>query len=172
MSHKYGLGAEFNDDKPNRKPKKPNNQINFNQVTQLIDAFNSNPRITKLSLGDFLIEGHNPDAVVNTQTIIQQKQEPQIIAQPTAPNSEESNFEKVKSPMVGTCYLAASPESENFVEIGKKVKAGDTICLIEAMKMFNKIKADVSGTIKKRNVEDGQPVEFDQVLFEIDTSGE
>ena len=73
--------------------------------------------------------------------------------------------------MVGTCYLAPSPDAENFAEINQKVKAGDTICLIEAMKMFNKIKADVSGTIRKRLVEDGEPVEFGQPLFEIDETG-
>lgn len=74
----------------------------------------------------------------------------------------------VKSPMVGTYYSAASPTSGPFVSLGQQVSEGDTLCIIEAMKMMNQITADKSGTIKSIECENGQPVEFDQVLFIID----
>lgn len=74
----------------------------------------------------------------------------------------------IRSPMVGTVYLCPAPEADNFVEVGKTVKAGDTLCLIEAMKMFNQIEADKGGIIKARLVDNGTPVEFDQPLFIIE----
>jgi acetyl-CoA carboxylase biotin carboxyl carrier protein len=73
----------------------------------------------------------------------------------------------VKSPMVGTFYRSPSPSSPSFVEVGKQVKAGDVICIIEAMKMMNQIEADRAGTIEAILVEDGQPVEYDQPLMII-----
>ncbi len=74
----------------------------------------------------------------------------------------------IKSPMVGTFYRAASPTAKAFVEVGSAVKAGDTLCVIEAMKMFNQIEAETSGTITAILVENGQPVEYDQPLFIIE----
>ena len=74
----------------------------------------------------------------------------------------------MKSPMVGTVYLSAAPGTPPFVSVGQKVKIGDTLCLIEAMKMFNKIEADKSGTISARLIENEQPVEYDQPLFIIE----
>ena len=73
----------------------------------------------------------------------------------------------VKSPMVGTFYRSPSPSSAAFVEAGKTVKAGDVLCIVEAMKMMNQIEAEVSGTIEAVLVENGEPVEFDQPLFSI-----
>ena len=73
----------------------------------------------------------------------------------------------VKSPMVGTFYRAPSPDAKPFVEVGGTVKAGDTICVLEAMKLMNEIEADASGTIKAILVENGQPVEYGQALFII-----
>ena len=69
--------------------------------------------------------------------------------------------------MVGTFYTAASPTSDPFVSVGQQVKAGDTLCIIEAMKMFNQIESDFSGTVVAILAENGQPVEFDQPLFVI-----
>jgi acetyl-CoA carboxylase biotin carboxyl carrier protein len=74
----------------------------------------------------------------------------------------------VKSPMVGTAYLRASPEAPPFVEIGSVVKAGDKLLLVEAMKTFNEIVAPVAGTVTRILVEDGQPVEYGQPLFVIE----
>ncbi len=73
----------------------------------------------------------------------------------------------VKSPMVGTFYRSPSPDAKPFVEVGATIKAGETICVIEAMKLMNEIEADASGTIKAILVENGQPVEYGQALFII-----
>ncbi|MND27995.1 Biotin carboxyl carrier protein of acetyl-CoA carboxylase [compost metagenome] len=73
----------------------------------------------------------------------------------------------IRSPMVGTFYRKPSPTSPNFAEVGQTVKKGDTLCIVEAMKMMNHIEAETSGVIESILVEDGQPVEFDQPLFTI-----
>ena len=73
----------------------------------------------------------------------------------------------VRAPMVGTFYASPSPDKPAFVSVGQSVKAGETLAIIEAMKMFNPIEADVSGTVLKVLVENGQPIEFDQPLFVI-----
>ncbi len=86
---------------------------------------------------------------------------------PAAPVEEGPNGHKVTSPMVGTFYRSSSPESKPFAEVGQTVKAGDTICIIEAMKMMNQIEADVSGVIQAIMVDNADPVEFDQPLFVI-----
>lgn len=75
--------------------------------------------------------------------------------------------EVVRSPMVGTFYAAPSPEADPFVKVGSRVSSGDTLCLVEAMKMFNQIEAEFSGEVVAVLVEDGQPVEFDEPLFVI-----
>ncbi len=84
-----------------------------------------------------------------------------------APVAEEPGGHVVKSPMVGTFYRSPSPGSPTFVEVGKHVKAGDVICIIEAMKMMNQIEADKAGVIEAILVDDGEPVEFDQPLVTI-----
>ncbi len=89
-------------------------------------------------------------------------------AQPAAKKHVHHEGHTMRSPMVGTVYLSPAPGSPPFVSVGQKVKIGDTLCLIEAMKMFNKIEADKSGTISARLVESEQPVEYDQPLFIID----
>lgn len=75
--------------------------------------------------------------------------------------------EVVRSPMVGTYYAAPNPEAGPFVKVGSRVSTGDTLCLVEAMKMFNQIEAEFSGEVVAILVEDGQPVEFDEPLFVI-----
>jgi acetyl-CoA carboxylase biotin carboxyl carrier protein len=75
--------------------------------------------------------------------------------------------EPVLAPMVGTFYAASGPEAESFVSMGQRVGVGDTLCIIEAMKMFNQIESDVSGTVVAILAENGQPVEYDQPLFVI-----
>lgn len=76
--------------------------------------------------------------------------------------------EIIESPMVGTFYRASSPTSKPFVEIGQKVSTGDTLCIIEAMKMLNQIESDKSGTVTQVLVENGQPIEFGQPLFVVE----
>lgn len=82
-----------------------------------------------------------------------------------APVAAEPEGHVVKSPMVGTFYRSPSPGSKVFVEVGQNVGAGDTLCIIEAMKLLNEIEADVGGTVKAILVENGQPVEYGQPLF-------
>jgi acetyl-CoA carboxylase biotin carboxyl carrier protein len=89
----------------------------------------------------------------------------------TAPVAAESPVEAeghiVKSPMVGTFYRSSAPGAKPFVEIGQNINAGETLCIIEAMKLLNEIEADQSGVVKKVMVENGQPVEYGQPLFII-----
>ncbi|MEQ3512117.1 acetyl-CoA carboxylase biotin carboxyl carrier protein [Pseudoalteromonas sp. BZB3] len=84
-----------------------------------------------------------------------------------APAAEPAGH-KVLSPMVGTFYAAASPEAPKYVEVGQSVNVGDTLCIVEAMKMMNQIEADKAGVVKAILVENGEPVEFDQPLFIIE----
>ncbi|HTM63787.1 MAG TPA: acetyl-CoA carboxylase biotin carboxyl carrier protein [Gammaproteobacteria bacterium] len=85
-----------------------------------------------------------------------------------APSAPAADKHTVKAPMVGTVYLSSTPGAKAFVEIGQTVKAGEVICLIEAMKMFNQIEADKAGTITARLVDNGSPVEYNQPLFVIE----
>lgn len=90
-------------------------------------------------------------------------------ALPPSPSEEDSvpEGEIVRAPMVGTYYASSSPEADPFVTKGQQISEGDTLCIIEAMKMFNQIEAEVSGTVVAILVENGQPVEFDEPLFVI-----
>lgn len=83
----------------------------------------------------------------------------------TAPAEEEGQV--VKSPMVGTFYRASSPDAKAFVDVGSSVSSGDTLCIIEAMKLLNEIESDYTGVVKKIFVENGQPVEYGEPLFLI-----
>lgn len=99
-------------------------------------------------------------------------QAPAAPTQGSADNSQPAAVEEsghvVRSPMVGTFYESPSPGAKAFVTVGQQVNAGDTLCIVEAMKMMNQIEADVSGTVKKILVENEAPVEFDQPLFIIE----
>lgn len=83
------------------------------------------------------------------------------------PAAAEPSGHLVRSPMVGTFYRSPTPAAASFVEVGQTVKAGDVLCIVEAMKMMNHIEADKSGVIQSVLVDNGQPVEFDQPLFSI-----
>jgi acetyl-CoA carboxylase biotin carboxyl carrier protein len=83
---------------------------------------------------------------------------------PAAP----ANLKEIRSPMVGTFYKAPEPGAEPYVKVGNRVTPGQTVCIIEAMKIMNEIEAEIAGTVREILVEDGQPVEFGQVLFRVD----
>ena len=158
--------------------------MNFKQIQQLIKF------VSKTDVAEVNIENNNfkinikgsksisvepPTQVV--QPIIQSQ--PQI-TQPTTvtndplkpePVTESSSTDKyltVKSPIIGTFYRKPSPDKDVFVNVGDTIKEGDTLCVIEAMKLFNEIESDFSGKIVKILVEDSSPVEFDQPLFLIE----
>jgi len=82
-----------------------------------------------------------------------------------AQTKNNNGFHEIKAPMIGTFYQSPDPESEAFVKVGDPINEGDTLCIIEAMKMMNKIESDISGTIERILVQNGDPVEFDQILF-------
>lgn len=95
---------------------------------------------------------------------------PAAPATPAPAANDDDKYIAIKSPMIGTFYRSANPESPSFANIGDKVEAGSPVCIIEAMKLFNEIESEVSGTIVKVMVENAQPVEYDQVLFLVDPS--
>ena len=86
---------------------------------------------------------------------------------PVAPEPEDEGF-SITAPMVGTFYASSSPGAAPYVQVGDRVNEGDTLCIIEAMKMMNQIEADVSGVIKSIRVQNGEPVEYGQILIVID----
>ena len=83
-------------------------------------------------------------------------------------SSEIENYKSVKSPIIGTAYLAPEPGAKNFVEVGKKIKKGDTVMIVEAMKTMNHVPSTLDGVVKKISVKDGQPVEFGQILIVLE----
>lgn len=91
-----------------------------------------------------------------------------LAAEPERTEPAEIKGHSVKSPMVGTVYLAPTPGAKPFVEVGQRIEAGQVICLIEAMKMYNQIEADKSGVVSARLIDNEQPVEYDQPLFIIE----
>ncbi len=91
-----------------------------------------------------------------------------VSAAPPAATDEASNYITVKSPMIGTFYRSASPDKPIFVNVGDEIKAGQVLCIIEAMKLFNEIESEVSGRIVKVLVDNASPVEYDQPLFLVE----
>lgn len=91
-------------------------------------------------------------------------------AAPTIAAADDNSYIEVKSPMIGTFYRASNPETPMFASVGDKIEVGQTVCIVEAMKLFNEIESEVSGTIVKVMVENASPVEYDQVLFLLDPS--
>jgi len=91
-------------------------------------------------------------------------------SEPAPESDENANYITIKASMIGTFYRSSSPETPTFVNVGDTIKEGDTICIIEAMKLFNEIESEVSGKIVKVLVDDASPIEFDQPLFLVDPS--
>ncbi len=109
--------------------------------------------------------------VMTAPVTVQTAPQPQAVA--TTPVKAEkpaasSNTIEIKSPMIGTFYRTANPDSPPFVSVGDKITKGQTVCIIEAMKLFNEIEAEVSGTLVKVMIENATPVEYDQVLFIVE----
>ena len=96
------------------------------------------------------------------------KHTPTATPAPVSHAATEPSGHRLRSPMVGTIYLAPSPEAQPFVSVGSSVQVGDTLCIIEAMKMFNEVEADKAGVIKAIFLKNGDPVEYDEPLFIIE----
>ena len=111
-----------------------------------------------------------------------QQSAPQVVVTPTAQPASETpalvvkaaenagNYITIKSPIIGTFYRKPSPDKSNFVEVGSEISAGDVVCVIEAMKLFNEIESEISGKVVKILVDNASPVEYDQPLFLVDPS--
>ena len=158
--------------------------MNISEIQDLI-KFVSKSGVTEVEIEqkDFKITIKSESKKVEQQYVIQQAAPQQIQAAPApapaapvapaaapAPEKkeEESKYITVKSPMIGTFYRSAGPDKDPFVTVGKAFSTGETICIIEAMKLFNEIEAEVSGKIVKVLVDDATPVEYDQPLFLVD----
>lgn len=100
--------------------------------------------------------------------------QPVPISNPTppdaTPNTDNKKLKEIKSPMIGTFYRSSNPDSDSFVNVGDTIQAGQTVCIIEAMKLFNEIDSEISGKIVKVLVENASPVEFDQPLFLVEAA--
>jgi acetyl-CoA carboxylase biotin carboxyl carrier protein len=105
---------------------------------------------------------------VSRQTKLSQNISPEIIIEKNNKKTEIVSGTEIKSPIIGTAYLAPEPGAKKFVENGKKIKKGDTVMIVEAMKTMNHVPSPKDGVVKSVNVEDGQPVEYGQTLVVID----
>lgn len=159
--------------------------MNFKQIQQLIKF------VARTGVSEVNIE--NSNIKINIKGNTKESDQPQVIQQPIIPQpqipvqqpieqskpietdtpdqkstSNNLNLITVKSPIIGTFYRKPSPDKNNFVEVGDSVSVGQTLCVIEAMKLFNEIESEVSGKIVKVLVDNAEPVEFDQPLFLIE----
>jgi acetyl-CoA carboxylase biotin carboxyl carrier protein len=152
----------------------------FQEVRTLIDLLKKNDlAVLEFEKGDFKITLKTPaGASGGGTTLIQGHAQPAAhaapAAAPAASSSEKataepakSNYKEITSPMVGTFYASPSPESPAFVEVGKTINAESVVCIIEAMKVMNEIKAEIAGKVVEIVAENGKPVQFGQVLFRV-----
>jgi acetyl-CoA carboxylase biotin carboxyl carrier protein len=158
--------------------------MDLKEIQNLIKfVSNSGVAEVKLETGDIKItirttlEGNTPDITYVQQAPMQQAlpqapvQQVQAPVTPAAPVADEnSKYITIKSPMIGTFYRKPAPDKASFVEVGSSIGKGDVLCVVEAMKLFNEIEAEISGKIVKILVDDMSPVEFDQPLFLVDPS--
>ena len=160
--------------------------MDLKEIQNLIKfVSNSGVAEVKLETGDIKItirttlEGNSPDITYVQQAPMQQAIAAPAVpapvattpATPAAPAADDnSKFITIKSPMIGTFYRKPSPDKPVFVEVGSSIGKGDVLCVVEAMKLFNEIEAEISGKIVKILVDDMSPVEFDQPLFLVDPS--
>lgn len=122
-------------------------------------------RIARVVPGGVIPGGHQPGTVYVAAPAGQPAPEAAAPAEPAAPPEPEGHI--VKAPMVGTFYRCSAPGTKPFVEVGDPIKSGETVCIIEAMKLLNEIEADRDGVIKEILVENGEPVEYGEPLFVI-----
>jgi acetyl-CoA carboxylase biotin carboxyl carrier protein len=159
--------------------------MDLNYLKKLLKIFDEST-LTDLSIeeeGTTVMMSRGGSNGGTTQTYVQAPPQyaPMPVAQPvsaqvvqtespsvsSAPVSTASNTHKVLSPIVGTFYRAPAPDADAFVKVGDRVTVGQTLCIVEAMKLMNEIESDASGTVVKISVENSSPVEYNQVLFEI-----
>ena len=157
--------------------------MNFKEIKELIQILDESS-LTEINIEDNKCSVVNLKKQKETEIVTPQySQQPTVMAsQPSVPTpmtnemsqtsesnqeNEASNYETINAPMVGTFYKSPSPEEEAYVQVGDKVTTNSTVCILEAMKLFNEIQAEVSGEIVEILVEDGQMVEYGQPLFKV-----
>ena len=161
-------------------------ELNFNELRELVTTL-SQTDISELTLkgADFELTLRKQGAITSTSApvitvatpdqsatppvipVAQSVAPPPPVPTPTPPPSADSNLLEITSPMVGTFYRAPAPEEPSFVEIGDRIQTGQTVCIIEAMKLMNELEAEVSGEIVEILVDNAQPVEFGQTLMRV-----
>ena len=161
--------------------------MDYNQIQELLKAVDeSSVSKVRVKDGDFeiTIEKQGPQAMLFHQSAPMPQMQPlpaapaaaalpaapaasAPAAQPTAP-AASGNTQTVKSPMIGTFYRSPSPDKPAFINVGDEIRAGQVVCIIEAMKLFNEIESEVSGRVVKVLVDDASPVEYDQPLFLVE----
>jgi acetyl-CoA carboxylase biotin carboxyl carrier protein len=159
--------------------------MDLKEIQNLIKfVSNSGVAEVKLETGDIKItirttlEGNSPDITYVQQAPMQQAIAAPVAAIPAATpaatpasvSDDNAKYVTIKSPMIGTFYRKPSPDKPVFVEVGNTISKGDVLCVVEAMKLFNEIEAEITGKIVKILVDDMSPVEFDQPLFLVDPS--
>ncbi len=154
------------------------------EIKELIKIINDS------NLTEFKMKADGIELSIRTQGFVNKKQlahfeQPQVVqvpppvAQTPAPaevpekittkeENTETNYLEVRSPIVGTFYRASAPDKPPYVKVGDTIEVGTVVCIVEAMKLFNEIESEISGTIVKVMVEDAQPIEYDQVLFLVE----
>ncbi|MDS0527013.1 acetyl-CoA carboxylase biotin carboxyl carrier protein [Clostridium sp. SHJSY1] len=163
--------------------------MNFKEVKELIDSINSSDiALFEIKTADIEIKmdkslnrvsGAATKEVVTTENIVtkssevnlDKKVENEVVVKTTEVLVESEEIDDdlsiITSPMVGTFYSASSPDNDSFVKVGDSINVGDTLCIVEAMKLMNEIEAEIKGTIKKILVKDGDMVEYGQPIFKV-----
>lgn len=137
-------------------------EIEFPEGIKISMTKNSNKQVIVASSGANVIEGSAPMTV----PVVQERQETSLIMQEQE-NSKEENYKIIKSPMVGTFYASSSPDKEAFVKVGDKVKKGQVVCIVEAMKLMNEIESEFDGEVIEVCVSNEDMVEYGTPLFKI-----
>ena len=156
--------------------------VDFKEVKRLADLLRETPEIGSIELkgvfGTGVVITRTGAQITGAQVAVPVPPAHFSSAPPGAPSAVEparpgpgSGLKEIKSPMVGTFYSAPEPGADPYVKVGARTSSGQTVCIIEAMKIMNEIEAEFGGVIREISVEDAQPVEFGQVLFRVDPNG-
>ena len=137
-------------------------KINKKLIKELVDY------LEEFKLSELEYSEKDIKIKVSRQTKMSQNISPEITIERNNQKAETVSGTEIKSPIIGTAYLAPEPGAKKFVETGKKIKKGDTVMIVEAMKTMNHVPSPKDGVVKSVNVEDGQPVEYGQTLVVID----
>ena len=137
-------------------------KINKKLIKELVD------NLEEFKLTELEYSEKDTKIKVSRQTKVSQNITPEITIEKNNRKTEPVSGTEIKSPIIGTAYLAPEPGAKKFVETGKKIKKGDTVMIVEAMKTMNHVPSPKDGVVKSINVEDGQPVEYGQTLVVID----